>query len=556
MTTVDRWEKPALAILLAGFAVLLVMRAWRVGVTVDEPSHLLSAHLYWQGEDRLQPRDMPPLIKLAGGWVSHFYDIPIPRDHQSWQTNHEWPISQEMIARMSPEQAQAVFFWSRLPMIVFPLAACWLAWHWARQLFSGVAALLIAFAFCLEPNAIGHGALFKNDLAATFGYLLFWYRAWCYWRDPRLQNAAWLGAGLLVALLSKLSMLVLIPCALLIVVARRRRITACLALALLIPYIGTLAAYQFETRRFDAADVAAYSADPAFPAPLIMLTHVFRVIPTATALWDGAVALLHNTAEESAVYMLGRTYPQGHWAYFLVALAVKVPAILQLLILAGVAILCAAAFRRKLSVSDLFWIAPPLLYIALASLSPLQLGIRLILPAMPFGLLIAGVALQRLIMSRRLILTGALFAFLVMRAAATQAHPLAFFNMWTGGPEHGLEYLADSNIDWGQGLRYLAEYVEEKQIPRIKLFYFGNDNPWRFFDDKRLEVVAPPWSPEQAQGLVFQPEPGYYAVSATLLPGHFFDRRYRDYFRVFREMTPIARAGYAIYIYKVPDSRL
>ena len=51
-------------LLLAALAAGLVVRAWRLGITVDEPSHLLSANLYWQGEDRLKPRDMPPLKRV------------------------------------------------------------------------------------------------------------------------------------------------------------------------------------------------------------------------------------------------------------------------------------------------------------------------------------------------------------------------------------------------------------------------------------------------------------------------------------------------------------
>jgi hypothetical protein len=551
VTRVALWEKVLLSVMLTALAVGLGVRAWRVGVTVDEPSHLLSAHLYWLGQDRLQPRDMPPLIKLWGGWVTRFFHVPVPTDHVSWTTNHEWPISQEMIARMTPDETQQIFFWSRLPMLFFPLATCWLVWYWARQLFSPVVALLLSFAFSLEPTAFAHGAIFKNDLAATLGYALFWYRAWVYWRDPRLINAAWLGGALLIALLAKLSMLILVPCTVLILMMRRSRLAAA-TLALLIPYVGCLAAYQFETRLLHPADFAVYASDPAFPAPLIAAAHVFRLIPVASAMWDGTLSLIHSNAGDAPIYLLGELHSNGHWAYFLVALAVKVPATLQVLVVAGLAMLGIRALRRRLTTSDVFLIIPPALYIGLASLSSFQYGIRLILPALPFGLLIAGVAVERWIAARRTVLVAALFGFLAFRATIGLRYPMSFFNLWTGGPTHGLEYLADSNIDWGQGLRYLADYVEQMRIPRIRLFYFGNDNPYRFFNPKRLEVLAPPWAPEQARGTRFQPEPGYYAVSATLLPGYFFDQQHRDYFEVFREMEPVGHAGYSIYVYKVP----
>lgn len=50
------------------------------------------------------------------------------------------------------------------------------------------------------------------------------------------------------------------------------------------------------------------------------------------------------------------------------------------------------------------------------------------------------------------------------------------------------------------------------------------------------------------------PSPGYYAVSATLLPGHFFAPEYRDYFRFFRDRRPFAKAGYSIFLYYVGAS--
>jgi hypothetical protein len=150
-----------------------------------------------------------------------------------------------------------------------------------------------------------------------------------------------------------------------------------------------------------------------------------------------------------------------------------------------------------------------------------------------------------------MLVLAALFVFLAFQAIV-RPHPMSFFNVWSGGPGNGLKYLADSNIDWGQNLPALAEFVERNRIPRFRLFYFGNDNPFRFFDDRKMELLAPPWGPEQAGGVRFQPQPGYYAVSATLLPGYIFDPPFHDYFEAFRRMEPVGRAGYSIFVYKIP----
>jgi hypothetical protein len=183
----------------------------------------------------------------------------------------------------------------------------------------------------------------------------------------------------------------------------------------------------------------------------------------------------------------------------------------------------------------------------------MQLGVRLILPALPFGLLLCGLAIDWMMQGRRAIVLFVLLVWLGVQSARIYPQGISFFNVLAGGPEHGLEYLADSNLDWGQNLRTLAKYVEETGIPKLRLSYFGTDSPWAYFKESELELLAPPWGPDLVKEgeVIYAPEPGYYAISATLLPGHFFQPKYRDFYKRFREMEPVAKVGYSIYVYKV-----
>ena len=106
-----RWERAAFPLLLLAFAAILVSLAWRTGVTVDEPAHLLSAHLYWMGQDNLYPGDMPPAIKIVGGWVSHFFALPVPYDDKPlWNSRIEWEIARGMMDRIQDPRLNRVFF--------------------------------------------------------------------------------------------------------------------------------------------------------------------------------------------------------------------------------------------------------------------------------------------------------------------------------------------------------------------------------------------------------------------------------------------------------------
>jgi hypothetical protein len=69
---------------------------------------------------------------------------------------------------------------------------------------------------------------------------------------------------------------------------------------------------------------------------------------------------------------------------------------------------------------------------------------------------------------------------LVWHAAGTLAvapRYLQFFNELAGGAEGGHRWLIDSNVDWGQDLIRLREYLQRERIDSVNLAYFGRVNP-------------------------------------------------------------------------------
>ncbi len=554
---VRRTELVCLIVLLAVQCSLLVSLAATTGVTVDEPAHILSSILFWEGNDRLYPRDMPPLIKIVGGWAAAEAGFRIVEEsHEVWRTSHEWQISMDMIRRMSEEQLRRGLFRARLPMILFPLATACLLWWWARQLFPFRVALLLAALFAFEPTSLGHGVLYKNDHAAAFGYLLFWFFAWRYWRSPGFGNAVRLGCGLTLALLAKLSMLVLLPLAPAVVVSRFRSVSRKVLLTnllavLLVPYLGSIAASQGEARRLKASEMNLTRDHNQIPRLLWAPFKIFQWVPVSMPIWQGFSSLVFSNRNPNAVYLMGGHYPFGHRGYFLAAAAVKAPELLLLLLAAGIVLHAARGKRGYLRARDWLWLGPGALYFLMSSQSGLQLGFRLVLPCLPFALLSMGHPL--LLLARRLpraipaAILVAVFAPLVY-----YPHYISYFNFASGGPKNGLEYLSGSNIDWGQDLSRLRNFVRERGIQRISLAYFGTDYPFSYFTERELAWVDPPYGGSSVTNREYQPSPGVYAISATLLSGQFFGPDHRNYFRVFREMKPIGYAGYSIYIYRVP----
>jgi hypothetical protein len=300
----------------------------------------------------------------------------------------------------------------------------------------------------------------------------------------------------------------------------------------------------------ELAKIAAQRNSP--PAWFLFAANLLRWIPVPEGLWIGVVSLFQSNAAQVPVYMLGQVYPNGHPLYFVLATVLKLPLSTQILFLFGAGLLVQRLLRHQLQPPDLLWIAPGFLYFTLASMANLHLGARLVMPSWAFFILIGGAAAHWLLITRkRITVLCLLVALLAAMSASVFPHGLAAFNPFVGGARNALRYLADSNIDWGQALRDVAVYTRRHDIKHLNLAYFGFDRPQRFFAPGSVTNIPAPWEdrPDTPERLV--PAKGWYAISASLLPGHFFLPKYREYYAEFRQRRPVAVAGGSIFIYRV-----
>ena len=579
-----------LAIALLVYGAILVWNCWRVGITVDEPTRLLGGHLYWLNIEDHPPKDQPPLLSMAVGWVPVLMKIPLYRDAPAWRFDWKDHVYAYTLDRQPGARIDLLFFLARLGVICFPLLTALLIWHWGRQLFSEDAALLATVLFLLLPAARGHGALITSDMATAFTYLLAGYRAWRYWRSPSWKNTLWLGLAAGLATIAKFSMLIVPPLALAVVLLRacvrwgdalhgagdpigtrrehssragqrpapqaRPRWTPIpqAAVAGLAALLVLIVAYKFDTRRLTWPEIESIRQAEEFPPLFLAALPVLHYVPTPRDMQEGIRSLGVNNRLGNPVFLLGKKYPHGHWAYFLVCLALKPPIGFQILVLLGLGVLLAGLVRRRLPADLLFLLIPPLIYLYFASQASGQLGFRLILPTVVYLVLLAGFGVDTLLARRwgRWLLAS-VFAFVLVSTARIFPQDISYFNEWAGGPERGWHYLSDSNIDWGHNLPELKSYVDRHRLRQVRYFQFGFDKVHRYFPDGVLVKQALPWEPEYVTSTVLRPEPGVYAVHVSLLYGQTFSEEYRDYLSWFRQRKPDAMAGYGIHIHYVPE---
>jgi hypothetical protein len=204
------------------------------------------------------------------------------------------------------------------------------------------------------------------------------------------------------------------------------------------------------------------------------------------------------------VYLLGRCTLESHWYYLPIAFLIKEPLsfIFILILVIGLVSL------RRIKLPLWQWFPAVLFFVAV--LPTTNLGIRYLLPAYPFLFLIAAQGALWLWNERK---RNSFFSWLLTGLILWQAasvgfnfpHSLSYFNELVPSDQK-LYYLADSNLDWGQDLKRLADKARERNWGKVKLAYVGGTDP---------KVYGLNWEPFQLEDLQ-KPQPGMvYVVNAS-----------------------------------------
>jgi len=129
----------------------LVYEARSYSITADEPSHLAAGYMYWQRKDILQPSDAPPLTRLLSGWIPALLAAPLTLDARPLTEQNAYDVGRNMMTAMGPKAAHRLYFFTRLPFLLFPIGIVVLLWHWAGLLFHPSVRWLLALAAAAEP---------------------------------------------------------------------------------------------------------------------------------------------------------------------------------------------------------------------------------------------------------------------------------------------------------------------------------------------------------------------------------------------------------------------
>ncbi|HQF70649.1 MAG TPA: phospholipid carrier-dependent glycosyltransferase, partial [Promineifilum sp.] len=507
----------------------------------------------------------PPLINaLSALPLLTMPELRLPTDHASWERREGWYEFADLFLWQYNHDVGRIVFLARLPVVFLLMGLALTGYRYARALWGAAAGLPALCLLLFEPNLLAHGRYATTDMGGTLFTFLATALLWRLWQEPERWNwRRWAWAALAVGLAvgSKMTALGFVPIWVVLAllplypVGGRGRVwpagrrLAQLAAAGLVALVVLWAIYGFQWGNF------------LFISPALQpLNTAAGPMPT---FWAGVEQIARlGGAGRAQSFLLGRFSDSGFVAYFPVAFAVKTPlALLAAIPLAAVWLLGDARTRRR----ALFLFAPALLYFALTMVSALNIGYRHALPALPHLLvLVAGLAAPEAT-GRRLFGSAALGARRLVAATvavvigvALWIHPhyLSYFNLAAGGPANGYRVLIDSNVDWGQDLLRLQQWMAETGTASVRLGWFGTADPGYYgLAYEPLPGIgrdtffrlwwALPFNPQQ-------PEPGVYAISATSLWETPLRPEEKRVYAWFRAHEPSARVGYSILIYDVP----
>jgi hypothetical protein len=562
------WAFAALALICLASFSLMLWASRTDSAIMDELAHIPAGYGYVNQLDyRLNP-EHPPLIKaLAMLPVEMFVQPTYPTSSAAWTTevNGQWDMGTAFLYN-SGNDANAIIWTARLMPILVTILTIILVYFLARRMMGKMWALLPTFLFALDPNVLAHGHYVTTDVGAAFGILLATFFFLKFIDRPTTKHLWYAGLAFGIAQLCKFSTPLLVPLFIFLVLAlwlrdlaaqwsvtdasRRTKtflFSLCrrawkLILIFVIGYAFIVYPVYFlftsgEPIARQAADTTAILAGFATgPTPAGQMCHGMRCIADAD-IWMshhyitrpvaqyalGVLMVMQRADGGNTIYFLGHVVGAGGWIYFPVLFLLKEP--IPTLIIVLLALTLAAWWTIKNSRKKdrvIHYLTDHFAEFSLASFivlywsysmhSPLNIGIRHLMPTIPLIFILAAVVWKKWIMRLDLssgnlvaiarsfaagvakyIFLILLLAWLVLETLFTAPYFLSYFNEIGGGTWGGYHFVTDSNYDWGQDLLRLQTFVNaHPEINKIGVDYFGGGSPKYYLGDKEVN-----WSPEQ-----------------------------------------------------------
>jgi hypothetical protein len=555
---------------------------------VDEIPHVGAGYSYLVKQDmRLNP-EHPPLVKDLSAvplLFMHIEQTVFQSMHWTTAVNSQWEFGRQFIYNTG-NNADKIKFLSRIPMLLFYILSAALLFKWGRELYGDKGAVIALVLFLFSPTVIAHTRFVTTDVPALFGTLITIYFFLQFLQKKTKAHLIGAGVALGIALLLKFSTFLLLPFLLVVglgyafLLDNHRhhtwrhlgRMFLATAGIFTVAFIVVWIVYAFHTLNYPAerqlSDTKALlsSFGNRFLADIVIWSADKPVLRALGQYFLGFLMVVQRSAGGNTIFFLGEVKNQGGPLYFPLVYFLKEPLAWWILAaLAGSSVLYRVSSARHSVQRSFQWLRrhfPEMVMVGwlafywyISIRSTLNIGVRHILPTFPFAILLVSGQIAYLADWIHQHYRKMYKAFTI-GVAIIRIYPLylSYFNQAAGGPAGGHKYVTDSNLDWGQDLKRLGQFVDEQKIQRIEVDYFGWADQRAYLGGKFIWLTANKYT--SARDFINRNTTnGWLAVSATFLkqaqsPSSDNPLKKLDYTWL-KNYEPVAVIGNSIFVWRI-----
>lgn len=560
-------------LLLALMFFLMIFSSLDDSATFDEVAHIGAGYTYLTELDgRLNP-EHPPIIKnlsalplifmSAGGGLNFSVNQPF----WTWENvnDRQWAAGNSLLYE-SGNDADKILFYSRLPIMILAIVFGFILFWWTRKNYGTSPALLTLFLFVLSPTFLAHSRYVTTDLGATMAFFLSVIFFINFLEKNDRKSAIYFGIILGLSLLVKFSLVILLPFFIVVTVGylvfsksfRTKKVQDILLvfiiafIAMYLFYIPNVWNYPLEQNLVDAKYTLGNYKTAKFAPKIVYSLLSSKLTQPVGQYLHGFLMVAQRTSGGNSAYFLGEISNKGWVHYFPTLFLTKEHISLYLLIIFAVII----SFKKfsevrlpKISLKTAVFLSFIAYYWAWSLWSPLNIGVRHILPTFPFIYILISKPIVEWIKNgvfKKIIISILLF-WMTLEIIFVYPYFLSYYNQFAGGWKIGYKIATDSNYDWGQDLKRLRDWTAQNGVSKIYLDYFGGGSPDYYFSERYMPPLTSfyfgtthePWRYEKGP----PPSGSYFAISANSLVGA------EDLYYWLKNKKPVARAGSSIFIF-------
>jgi len=478
----NAYQIAAVCVLLVVLSLQLFFSVRRESQTWDEANHIFAGYRSWtHGDFGLNP-EHPPLLKLLA-------TAPLLPSHPKSPALEERFFKEDAFLRgkefLYQNDADKILSRTRTAAATLTLVTVLVVFFGTREMFGAGAAFIALTLLAFDPNLLAHGALITTDVGLACFMFLSVFMFYRFVKSPSASRLIVAGVSVGLVLAVKHTGLLILPILFLLTLCeiifepnreKALKFAGSLALITLIGWVVLWSCYGFR-----------YSARPSglqLNPPLVEYVKGLKPaeawpISTAARLRALPESYLYGladvklTANYYTSYVLGKVYAHGVWFYFPLAFLIKsTVGVLALVLLTLGAI---AARRLNCRREILFLTVPVIFYLLVALTVGMNIGVRHILVVYVFLYVLIGGAMSTLIQKSRKWAYAVGVLLLVHAVSSVLAFPnyIAYANELWGGPSQTHKYLTDSNSDWGQQLKSVKQYLDQRGVKDCWFLYFA-----------------------------------------------------------------------------------